>query len=167
MFDVLHQPGDARLEVDDEVGLDDVVLDTPHQGLVQLELFILEVQVRKDLVLLEYVVGDKKPVKQVCLRERALLLVAGQEEEDLCLEGVPLRILVEILEKRVFFELLHHDAGAQRLPQQRAERRFPGAGDPLDGDIAHVGLSDQLLERILSIQKVSGRLQRYSRPRSA
>jgi hypothetical protein len=119
---------------------------------------VLQVQIREDFVLLEDVIGHQEPVEQVCLKKLPLLLVPGEKEEDLCLEGIPFRIPVEIPEKGVLLEFFEHDLGPEGFPQHLAQCGLANADASFDRDVPEVRTCDQIRERLLFGHRSSLRL---------
>src|SRR5439155_461582 len=63
----------------------------------------------EDAVLGEEVVGDDALREELELDELVLPAIALEQEEELCLEGMPLRVLVESTEEGILLDLLEEE----------------------------------------------------------
>jgi hypothetical protein len=75
-------------------------------------------------------------VEEVLLGELLLLLEPVGEERELGLEGPPVGVLVEALQKRVLLEPLQHEPPAEAPRHLARERRLPRADHALDDHVA-------------------------------
>src|SRR5205823_14585906 len=91
----------SGLEVDDEVRPRELPVEELVDLLVQAELIRVERDLREDGIPGEHVVRHRPLREQVELLDRVLLAVALEQEEQLGLERMLLRVLVELPEKRV------------------------------------------------------------------
>ena len=139
-LDVLHQPVDRRLQVHHQVGLRERLFHVGRELVVEMQLVVLQVEMREDADLFENVIGDEELREQLLLRQRLQLLVAGEQEEELRLEGVALGMLVEALEEGIVLELLQHELAAEALVQQPRQAGLAGADHTFDRDVSDVTL---------------------------
>ena len=103
--------------------------------LVDLPFVAGQVQLGKEPVLGEHIVGDES-VPPYHLRHLLLLLsIAAEQEEHLCLKGVPGARLVELGQKRVLFKDLEEQPGAEVLAEHAGQRRLADADGPFDDDM--------------------------------
>ena len=102
---------------------------------VEGQLVRVEVDLGEDVVLGEEVVGDQALAEELLLRQLLLLAVAGQQEEQLRLEGVLVGLVVEPAQKRVVVDLLEDGAGLQLLGEQAGQRRLADSDRALDDDV--------------------------------
>src|ERR1700680_2622134 len=77
----------VALEVDDEVGFRYGLEQQVIEPVVDHELGVVERQVREELVFRKGVVGEEQLREEIALGNRPLLVVPGQEKEELAAEG--------------------------------------------------------------------------------
>src|SRR5438128_4660497 len=125
----------SGLEVDDEVRPRELPVEKLVDLLVQTELIGIEVELREDDVPREQVVGDGPLREEIELPERALLAVALEQEEELSLERIFPRILVEPSEKRILLSLLEEELRPELRGESPCKGRLADADRPLHGDV--------------------------------
>src|SRR5213080_1724142 len=91
----------AGLEIDDQVRPREPLIEHLEDPLVELELVRAERDRGEDAVLGEEVVGDDALREELELTELTLLTIALEQEEELSLEGMPARFLVESPEEGI------------------------------------------------------------------
>src|SRR5262245_2074952 len=83
----IAQPSDEQvggsLQVDDQIRCGDVLSQQVEEALVDEQLVVIEVQIRKDLVLVEQVIADCGLREQIGLLQRELLPVTTEQVEQL------------------------------------------------------------------------------------
>src|SRR6266849_5858628 len=136
LLDPREQHVQARLQVDDQVRLEDPRPEVLVDALVKGQLVRIEGDRGEDPVLGEQVVGDGHAAEQVLLEQVLLLLEAREQEEELGLEGVLLPVLVEACEERVLLDDLVEPPAPEPLAQRSRQRRLPDTDRPLDHDVA-------------------------------
>lgn len=94
--DTLKKSRCACLKINHEVRDGNMRVEQVINLFVQGKLAFLKRDRGKDAILGKKVVADRALRENVHLRERLELAVAGQQKENLCLEGELLRILVEL-----------------------------------------------------------------------
>jgi hypothetical protein len=62
-----------------------------------------------------------------------LLLIATQQKEDLCLEGIALPVAVEIRKEWILLEDLEQDFGVKCILKKAGKGRLSNSDDPFDG----------------------------------
>ena len=77
--DVVHQPLDAALQVHDKIRSRDIPFDSREKRFVELELFVGQREIGKNLVFLEDVVGNQEVVEQFLSRHPAFKLESERE----------------------------------------------------------------------------------------
>src|SRR5262245_10838436 len=90
-----------RLQIDYEIGRRDIPRKQIVQTLIDEQLVVVEIDVRKDLVAIEEIVRDCQLAKQIGLSQRHLLTVTVQQKEQLRLQSGPRPIGVEISQKGI------------------------------------------------------------------
>src|SRR5205814_7317664 len=110
-----------RLEIDDEVRPREPLIEHLEDLLVELELVRAQRDCGEDAVLGEEVVRDDALCEELELAELALPAIALEQEEELGLEGMPLRVLVEFPEEGILLDLPKGDprpeSGADPCPE--------------------------------------------------
>src|SRR3989442_1718655 len=97
------------LEIDDEVRPREPLIEHLEDLLVELELVRPERDRGEDAVFGEEVVGDDALREELQLAELALPAIALEEEEELGLEGMSLRVLVKSPEEGILLHLLEEE----------------------------------------------------------
>src|SRR3989441_9954811 len=124
-----------RLEIDDEVRPREPLIEHLEDLLVELELVRPERDRGEDAVLGEEVVGDDALREELQLAELALPAIALAQEEELGLEGMPLRVLVESPEEGILLDLLEEEPRPELGGEPPRESRLADADGALDRDV--------------------------------
>src|SRR5207245_7808459 len=132
LADPAHQHLGGGLQVDDEVGPGHALREQRVELVVDDQLAVLEVEVGEELALLEGVVADGGLGEEPALEQLLLLAVAGEQEEQLDLEGGAGGAVVEGLEERVLAPFLEHGVGLELLGQALDDRGLAHPDGPLD-----------------------------------
>src|SRR5436189_1221508 len=123
------------LEIDDEVRPRKPLIEHLEDLLVELELVRPERDRGEDAVLGEEVVGDDALREELELAELALPAIALEQEEELGLEGMPLRVLVEFPEEGILLDLLEEEPRPELGGEPSREGRLADADESLDRDV--------------------------------
>src|SRR5438132_3147276 len=124
-----------RLEIDDEVRPREPLIEHLEDLLVELELVRAQRERGEDAVLGEEVVRDDALREELELAELALPAVALEQEEELGLEGMPLRVLVESPEEGILLDLLEEEPRPELGGEPPRESRLADADGALDRDV--------------------------------
>src|SRR5437870_6529176 len=124
-----------RLEIDDEVRPREPLIEHLEDLLVELELVRPERDRGEDAVLGEEVVGDDALREELQLAELALPAIALEEEEELGLEGMSLRVLVKAPEEGILLDLLEEKPRPELGGEPSCEGRLADADGALDRDV--------------------------------
>src|SRR5438067_6188679 len=127
------------LEIDDEVRPGEPLIEHLEDLLVELELVRPERDRGEDAVLGEEVVGDDALREELQLTELALPAIALEEEEELGLEGMSLRVLVKSPEEGILLDLLEEKPRPELGGEPSCEGRLSDADGALDRDVAPRG----------------------------
>src|SRR5438132_1561515 len=125
----------AGLEIDDQVRPREPLIEHLEDPLVELELVRAECDRGEDAVLGEEVVGDDALREELELAELTLLAIALEEEEELSLEGMPARVLVESPEEGILLDLLEEEPRPELGGEPPREGRLADADGALDRDV--------------------------------
>src|SRR5881397_971627 len=125
----------AGLEIDDEVRPREPLIEHLEDLLVELELVRAERDRGEDAVLGEEIVGDDALREELELAELALLAIALEQEEELGLEGMPLRFLVESPEEGILLDLLEEEPRPELGGEPPREGCLADAYGALDRDV--------------------------------
>src|SRR2546428_3681675 len=125
----------SGLEVDDEVRPREPLIEHLEDLLVELELVRAERDRGEDAVLGEQVVGDDALREELELSQLALLAVALEQEEELRLEGMASRFLVESPEEGILLDLLEEEPRPELGGEPPREDRLADADGALDRDV--------------------------------
>lgn len=90
----------------------------------------------KDPIAVKEVVTDDHPLEEVELVEVFLLLIAGDEEEELGLQGMPSPVLVELFQEGIILRSFKEEIAIQRRGQHPGKRRLPDADGSLYRDVS-------------------------------
>src|SRR3989441_13047991 len=123
------------LEIDDEVRPREPLIEHLEDLLVELELVRPERDCGEDAVLGEEVVGDDALREELQLAELALPAIALEEEEELGLEGMSLRVLVKSPEEGILLDLLEEKPRPELGGEPSREGRLADADESLDRDV--------------------------------
>src|SRR5262249_27770193 len=113
LADAPHEHVGSRLEVDDQVRPGHLGVEELKYLPVERQLVRSEGDAGEDAVLGEEVVRDGATRAHAPRRQLLLLAVALEGEEQLGLEGMALGVLVEFPQKRVVFDSLEDEVGAE------------------------------------------------------
>src|SRR5881397_1721629 len=125
----------AGLEIDDQVRPREPLIEHLEDPLVELELVRAERDRGEDTVLGEEVVGDDALREELELTELTLLAIALEQEEELSLEGMPARFLVESPEEGILLDLLEEEPRPELGGEPPREDRLADADGALDRDV--------------------------------
>src|SRR5262249_26989536 len=95
----------------------------------------VQIDLRKEMILCKQVIGHQTLTKKLLLCKLLLLAVAGEQEEELRLEGGLLGLVVEAAQERVVVHLFQHHPGLQLVGQDARQRRLADPDRALDGDV--------------------------------
>src|SRR5947199_10780183 len=124
-----------RLEIDDEVRPREPLIEHLEDLLVELELVRAQRDRGEDAVLGEEVVRDDALREELELAELPLPAIALEQEEELGLEGMPLRVLVESPEEGILLDLLEEEPRPELGGEPPREGRLADADGALDRDV--------------------------------
>src|SRR5438445_12213474 len=119
----------------DEVRPREPLIEHLEDLLVELELVRPERDRGEDAVLGEEIVGDDALREELELAELALPAIALEQEEELGLEGMPLRVLVEFPEEGILLDLLEEEPRPELGGEPPREGRLADADGALDRDV--------------------------------
>ena len=134
-----------RLQIDDQIRRRHVVDEQIVQTLIDKELVVVEIQVRKDLVLVEQIIADRDLTEEIGLAKRHLLAMAIEEVEQLRLQRGAGTIGVEVGKKWIV-GFLEHDGRVEPCAEPFGERRLPCTDGPFNRDVTELqGGSDDII----------------------
>ena len=90
--------------------------------LVNPELLILQIELRKKLVLVEKIVADQRILLQSVGYHVVLLSISAEKEENLGGEGVALSVLVELRQEGILLEHFQEQLPSECLVNQPRQR---------------------------------------------
>src|SRR5438094_2100940 len=135
----LAEPAEQRLRrrfrIDDEVRPREPLIEHLEDLLVELELVRAQRDRGEDAVLGEEVVRHDALREELELAELPLPAVALEQEEELGLEGMPLRVLVESPEEGILLDLLEEEPRPELGGEPPREGRLADADGALDRDV--------------------------------
>src|SRR5579863_1440064 len=131
--DALAQDLGLGLQVDDEVGRGNGGRKDVEIAFVELQLFVVEIDVGEDLVLLEKEIADdgRGGLLRMDAGKAAMAFV---EKIHLSAEGRARFLVVEIGEEWIFFAI-EDAAGVKAFGQDRGQRGLADADRPFDNDM--------------------------------
>lgn len=135
VLDVLLQFGNGRVEVDQQIGLQELLVDDVEQALIQAEFILGEGDFGKQQTLGKKIIGDREVLEQIGLLDQFFeLFETFGHEEELDRKGILIGFLIKLWKEGIVGEFLQHQPGVEFLAQQRSQGGFPGADIALDGD---------------------------------
>ena len=134
-LDTVQKCGDARLQVNHQVGPRHIAVERSGYLLVHRELAVRKVLGSKYGILVVSVVAHDQVVEQVALHGVVLqLLVAVEQEEQLGLERVGFPILVEFLQEGVVLQPRLNEGVVLRFGDNPREGSLPCPDDAFYGE---------------------------------
>ena len=134
LVDALAQHFGGRLQVDDQVGRRQFGGEALEIALVQLQFFVVEVEVGEDLVLLEQEIGDQR-ARRFGREGVAQALVALVQEIHLRAKRRAGFFAVKIGQKGIVLAV-QDAARVHAVGQKTRQRRFADAQRPFHGNVA-------------------------------
>lgn len=123
------------MQVDQDLGLHQLLVDDGEQPLVKPELVFRQVDLGEQQAFGEQIIGDGEVLEKVFLLNEFLqLLEALRHEKQFQGEGILRGVLIELGEKGVVGKLLQHQPGIEVLGEQVGEGGLAGAYIPFYGN---------------------------------
>src|SRR5262249_14428408 len=121
----------GRLQVEHEIWCRDVAREELVQRLVDVQLIVVEVQKREDLVLVEQIVADGDLTEQIGLTERRLLSMAREQIKELSLQRRSGTAGIEVGDEWIV-GFLEHDGRIEARAEPFGESTLPDADRAFD-----------------------------------
>lgn len=134
LSDVADQTVEAALQIDDQIRLLHPLAQCGEHRVVERILVFVERQGGKNAILVERIIADDHLMKEVELGELLDLSVAAEKEKHLRLEGISLRIDVEILQEWILLKSLEHEPCFQPIGKNGRKRRLACADYSFNSD---------------------------------
>ena len=107
LFDPIHKDVGIRLQKKDEIRGRHPLPQDLEELFVEPEFIVIQVDLSEYPVFIKKIIRNDDPVEQVHLTHCLGLLVTPEEEKDLGLKTVFLRILIKIEQERILLHILH------------------------------------------------------------
>ena len=126
-----------RLQIDDQVGRDEVGGQQVVQPLIDEQLVVVQIEVGVDLVLVEEVVRDDQLIEQIGLPQRRLLPVPREQRKQLRLERRARTTGVQVGDERVV-GIVENRCRVEPKCEMSGQGRLAGANRTFDGEVLKV-----------------------------
>jgi len=137
-LDPLQQGDDIRLEVDDQVGLDEVVRHRLVQLVVDDQFLVIEVQAGEQLVLLQQEIRDDRGGTGRLPRQLPHQRPALGQKKELGLERGARLSIIEGGDVGIFPRLVQHRPALKFFRQSLGQSGFPHADGPFDDEVLEI-----------------------------
>jgi len=140
--DVLLQLVHGAVQVNEQVGLDELLVNNVEQALVQTELIFGQVHFCKQQAFGKKIIGDGDVLKKIFLLDEFLqLLVPFGHKKKLERESILFWIFIKLGQKRIVGKLLQYQPCIVMSCQHVSQRGFAGADIAFYGDemVVHWG----------------------------
>ena len=128
LADVLLQPCDRRMQVNQDVRLEQLLVNDVEQALVQIEFICRQVHLGEEQTFGKKVIRDGDALKKVTLLNQLLqLLETFRHEKQFQRKGVLFRVFIELGQEGVVGKLLQDQPGIVMLRQQVRQGGLAGA----------------------------------------
>ncbi len=140
--DVLLQPVHGAVQVNEQVGLDELLVNNVEQALVQPELIFGQVHFCKQQAFGKKIIGYSDALKKIFLLNQVFqLFVPFGHKKKLERESILFWIFIKLGQKRIVGKLLQYQPCIVMSCQQVSQRGFAGADIAFYGDemVVHWG----------------------------
>src|SRR3569832_1610850 len=134
--DALEQHPDRRLQIDHKIRLRRHHREVLINLLVQLQLIIIEGELREEAILLQQEVADQAAAEHIALPQMLQLLHALQQKRQLGRQRGLARVLIKALEKGIVLSTLQQQFTAEGRSEPTRKTGLADAYRSLDDDVA-------------------------------